>query len=140
MSNVIVKNTKKYGRGLYANRKFKKGEIIEVSPVVVIDKYDTPTIGTTFLNLYIFYWTKICSAIALGYGSLFNHSKKSNVNYYPNFVTKEMIFKATKNIERGQQLFIDYGYDPNEEKKNTEEYRNYDVEMLKYRLGKEWSL
>lgn len=115
MSNVIVKNTKKYGRRLYATRNFKKGEIVEVSPVVVIDSDDANTIWSTLLSLYTFEWGKESSALALGYGSLFNHSKTFNVSYMNSFKTKEIFFVTTKNIRSGQQLFIDYGYSPKKE-------------------------
>ena len=121
MSNVAIKNTKKYGRGLYATRNFKKGEIIEVSPVVTLDKMDTKTICDTAINMYVFGWSKDCSAFALGNGSLFNHSKKSNVSYMNSFRTKEIVFTANKKIKRGQQLFIDYGYDPKYSIKITKE-------------------
>lgn len=112
MSNVVIKNTKKYGRGLYATRNFKKGEIIEVSPVVVIDKMDTRLISDTNMNMYVFEWSKDSSALALGYGSLFNHSKKYNVSYMNSFRSKEIVFMTTRKIRKGEQLFIHYGYDP----------------------------
>lgn len=107
-----VKNTKKYGRGLYANKNIKKGEIVEVSPVLIIDRDDAKRISDTIVNVYVFEWNRQNSALALGNGSLFNHSKKSNVSYMNSFSTKEVIFISNKEIKKGQQLFINYGYDP----------------------------
>jgi len=112
MSNVVIKNTKKFGRGLYAVRDFKKGEIIEVSQVIVLDEVNTRICDATILGLYLFQWGKKenHTALALGHGSLFNHSFKANVKYEGN--SKEMVFTAARNIQKGKQLFIDYGYDP----------------------------
>lgn len=131
MANVTVKNTKKYGRGLYAVRNFKKGEIIEIAPVVVIDKMDADTIETTMLNLYVFEWNKNSSALALGNGSLFNHSNKSNVSYMNSFRTKEIVFMTTRKIKKGEQLFIDYGYDPKEGIKITQRNKERKLTMFK---------
>jgi SET domain-containing protein len=109
----IIKNTKKYGRGLYATRSIKKGEIVETSPIVSIDKREAGLISSTLLNVYVFEWNKDSSALALGNGSLFNHSsKKSNVSYMNSFLTKEIVFISNQNIKKGQQLFINYGYEP----------------------------
>ena len=131
MLNVIVKNTKKYGRGLYATRNFKKGEIIEISPVVVIEKSDTHTIEATALNLYVFEWNKHSSALALVHGSLFNHSNRSNVSYMNSFRTKEIVFITTKKIKKGAQLFIDYGYDPKEGIRITQRNRERKLSLFK---------
>lgn len=135
MSNLIIKNTKKYGRGLYATRNFKKGEIIEISPVVIVEKSDVHTIEATVLNLYVFEWNKNTSALALGNGSLFNHSRRSNVSYMNSFRTKEIVFVTTKNIKKGQQLFIDYGYDPKEGMRITENNRKRKLSLFKSRVS-----
>lgn len=134
MVNVIIKNSKKYGRGLYATRNFKKGEIIEISPVVIVEKSDVHTIEATVLNLYVFEWNKNTSALALGNGSLFNHSKRSNVSYMNSFRTKEIVFVTTRKIKKGQQLFIDYGYDPKEGIRITENNRQSKLSMFKNKV------
>lgn len=108
----VVKTTKKYGRGLYANKNIKKGEIINISPVLVIEKSEANKIVDTILNIYVFEWSKDASALSFGYGSLFNHSKKPNVTYMNNFSTKEIFFITSRNIKKGEQLFINYGYEP----------------------------
>lgn len=127
---LIIKNTKKYGRGLYSTKNIKKGDIVEISPIVVLDKYEAQKITDTLLNVYVFEWSKEGSALALGKGGLFNHSRTSNISYMNSFRTKEIFFIATKNIKKGTQLFIDYGYDPLygisvtvENKKNSLKYK-----------------
>src|SRR5208283_213045 len=93
-------------------KNIKKGEIVEVSPVLVIDKRDAGKISDTLINVYVFEWNKNGSALAFGHGSLFNHSWKANVTYMNSFNTKEIVFMACKNIKKGQQLFVNYGYEP----------------------------
>jgi SET domain-containing protein len=117
MSNVIIKNTKKYGRGLYAARNLDKGEVVEIAPVVVLSQADSRIIGITKLTMYLFEWKNKDAGFALGYGSLFNHSKKENVSYEARFKTNDIVFTAIKKVKKGQQLFIDYGYDPIKEMK-----------------------
>lgn len=113
---VDIKKFGKMGRGLVANRKIKKGTVIEESPVIVLDDDDWSSLGRTVLNLYWFLWNEtgnehgVC--LALGVGSLFNHSDKPNTVYKANFKTKTLIFKATRDIKKGEQLFVNYGYDP----------------------------
>lgn len=105
-----IKNTRRLGRGVYATRNIKKGDVVEISPVIVVD--NSSFLNSTILNTYVFEWRRGSSVLALGVGSLFNHSKKSNVTYNPVFQENTIIFVARKNIKKGYQLFIDYGYDP----------------------------
>lgn len=107
-----IKTTKKYGRGLYASRNIKKGEIVEISPVLLITKDEAIKISDTLINVYVFEWGKFDSALAFGHGSLFNHSRNANMVYMSNFQTKEIVFMSNKSIKKGEQLFINYGYEP----------------------------
>lgn len=109
MTKIEVKVAKKYGRGLYATKNIKKGEIVESSPVIEVSGLD---VTQTTLNMYVFEWKQGSSAIALGLGSLFNHSNHTNVTYALFFGNKTIVFIATKDIKKGSQLFINYGYDP----------------------------
>ena len=106
-----IKKTRKYGRGLYATRNIKAGEVVETSPVLILDEWEASKITSTKLNLYVFDWGKE-SAIALGVGSLFNHSVRRNVTYSNNARTSEIVFTALCDIKEGHQLFIKHGYDP----------------------------
>lgn len=107
-----VKKDSTMGRGIFATMDIPINTVIEVSDIIVFSKKDSKLIKDSkmILNKYVYYYTKHKAALALGLGSLFNHSKKSNVEY---IVKKEKIyFISTKKVKRGEQLFIDYGYDP----------------------------
>jgi SET domain-containing protein len=109
---IVVKKSKKYGRGLYAARDIAKGETVESSPAIILDKWESNRIASTILNCYAFSFGEEDSAIALGFGSLFNHSEKENITYKSNLKKKTIEFKAIRDIKKDEQLFIDYGYDP----------------------------
>jgi len=116
---IEIRTTKKYGRGLYANKDIKAGELIESSPIIILEQEDTAgkyleqedTAGK-YLELYVYIWKGNKECLALGFGSLFNHKEKSNIDYSCNYKDKCMEYWANSNIRKGSQLFIDYGYDP----------------------------
>ena len=55
---------------------------------------------------YVFRWDEEATALALGYGSLYNHS------YDPNATTlergDELVITATRNIAVDEEIFINY--------------------------------
>jgi len=109
MSKLTVKSTKKMGRGVFAAKNICKGEIVEVSPVVVVLDSDS---GHSVLGHYVYAWGKKRCALALGLGSLFNHAEDCNVDYSTAIANKTIVYKANRTIKKGQELFISYGYDP----------------------------
>lgn len=57
-SIVIEVRDCKYGRGVFATRAIKKGEVVEISPVIVIPKTQAEFINETLLHLYVYDWKK----------------------------------------------------------------------------------
>ena len=100
----------KYGRGVYAKRDFKRGEIVEIAPVVVMPKREVGVHAR--LSHYVFEWGPGCYAVALGYGSLFNHSSDPDVLFSLDKPKRKIIFRAVRPIRRGQEIMTSYGYDP----------------------------
>ncbi|HOJ50416.1 MAG TPA: SET domain-containing protein [Spirochaetota bacterium] len=98
---------------MFAIEKIKEGEIIEVAPVLVIDKKESQFIDKTVLYHYYFDWGKEKIAIALGYGSLYNHSYRPNSYYIKNLDNNEIIFIALKDIEKNEEITINYNGSPN---------------------------
>jgi len=107
-----IRKNKKYGRGVYATRTLNKNEVVEISPVIVLDEWEAKRSASTIINRYTFSWKEVESAVALGFGGLFNHSKDSNITYSNNYKNNTIKFKTTRKIKKGEQLFIDYGYEP----------------------------
>ncbi len=107
----MVKDTGKYGRGLFATRDIKKDELIEVSPVVISLSSEWKYLKKTVLFYYCFYWGEDDTAIALGLGSLFNHSYTPNVTFYNNEENQSIDFYALEDIKEGEELTINYNGD-----------------------------
>ena len=106
----------KYGRGVFAGKDFKRGELIEICPVIVVPDFARALnwMGHDGMmeQYYFDYDGGDRSCLALGYGSLYNHANNSNAHYEINRDAKEIIIMALRNIKKGNQIYINYGYDP----------------------------
>jgi SET domain-containing protein len=104
----------RHGRGMFAARKFLKGELIERAPVVVIDEKKWPNAAKTILSDYAFDWGEKDehAAIALGYVSIYNHSFSPNAQLEQMLNELMMEVVAIRDIEPGQEITINYNGDP----------------------------
>ncbi len=96
------------GRGVFATRNIKNGDLIERCPVLQLDEKD---IGGELLN-YVFYGeNEKKRLIAMGNGMLFNHSSFPNVSYHleETPLGPELIIYALRDIRKGEELFYNYG-------------------------------
>lgn len=91
-----------------AKTQFARGEIIEICPVVILGE-EAKTIDK--LKDMIFEIDRDSNewALVLGYGSLYRHSEKPNVDYAFNKLTKQMYFITKQPIKQGEELMINYG-------------------------------
>lgn len=92
-------------RGVFATRPFARGEVVERCPVVLQSMSDVS--GT--LRDYVFGIDDDTAGVALGYGSMYNHSKNPHLTYYYNPERQEMEFVATRPIRAGEEIFVSYG-------------------------------
>ena len=104
------------GRGVFTTQAIPKGQVIEISPVVVLSAKDRKHIEKTDLFNYIFEWGKSRkkAAVALGYISVYNHSYNSNCEYEMDFDDKTISIKTVRTIAKGEELSINYNADPND--------------------------
>src|SRR4051794_17429842 len=74
--DIYVRRVRGMGRGVFAGRRFRRGEVIEVCPVIFIPRRQERKCRGELLEKYIFHWPdgRHGAAIALGYGSIYNHS------------------------------------------------------------------
>jgi SET domain-containing protein len=107
ISKSIIPNA---GRGVFAKRDIKKSEVIEKSPIIEVSPHDMANINGSILLTYFFYYgkNKNQSAIALGFGSIYNHSYKPNISY--KIYSKEgfIEFIALRDINKGDELTFNY--------------------------------
>lgn len=111
----------KVGNGVFAGKEFRKGEIVEICPLLIdIDKNWCPPRQEFVTHDYytITYdpypvghkpegWVPT-SALMLGYGSLYNHSAKPNCDAQWG-ACETILFIATRKIRPREELTIDYG-------------------------------
>ena len=98
------------GRGVYAKKDIKKGEIIETSPIIEVPQYDMSSLKESILVTYFFYFGKNKGrlAIALGFGSIYNHSYKPNIIYKITPKEKLIDFVALDDIKKDTELTFNY--------------------------------
>jgi len=107
--SLIVKDTGKYGRGIFTTSDIKKDELVEVSPVIIIPKEEWDCVGKTIFYHYCYIWDGTeDTVLALGYGSLFNHSYEPNLNSICNHGNISLDFYALRDIKAGEELTINY--------------------------------
>lgn len=111
MTNFVKKSPGK-GRGIFAGATYSKGETVEKSPAIILNKKDSSAIDRTLLARYVFGCGKTRTALGLGHTSLYNHSKRPNATYEVCSRSKTVHIWAVKTIKRGDEIFINYGYDP----------------------------
>lgn len=116
---IYVAKTSKKGRGVFSKMPLKPKTIIEIAPVIVMNKKDRILLDQTLLHDYIFEWgenSQQC-CMALGYIPLYNHSYQSNCEYEMNFKKGIITIRTMRKIEAGEELFINYNGDWNNGKR-----------------------
>lgn len=103
------------GRAIIAEKDIKLGDIITNCELLVFSPEDTIQVNKTDLQYYTFTFNKDLKqdCLVLGDGEIFNHDDNANVLY--GLIDwngrKLMRFQASRDIKRGEQLFIDYRAD-----------------------------
>lgn len=107
--DVVVRDTGTVkGRGVYAARDFRCGELVEECPVILVD------MATIFLpatlKTMVFGWKAESHtfAIALGYGSLYNHDNPASLRREYDMQNQTIRFLARRDIATGEELSINY--------------------------------
>ncbi len=110
MADVTTGLSEGRGRGVFATRRFEPGETIESCPVIALSEADARTLDGTGLYDYYFGWGKDgkAAAIALGLGSLYNHSFTPNAVHRKNCVDGTISIIAVNPILPGEEIFIRY--------------------------------
>ena len=115
---LYIDNTGEMGRGVFTKQSIPANTIIEISPVLVMSAEERNLLDQTLLHDYIFEWgtgsDQCC--MALGYVGMYNHSYKSNCEYEMNFEKAIIKIKTIRNIQAGEELYINYNGDWNNPK------------------------
>ena len=107
------------GRGIFTKGALPADIVVEASPVIVMDAAARALLDQTLLHDYIFEWQpegqSLC-CVALGYLSLYNHSYKSNCEYFMDYSAQTMSIRTVRQINDGEELTINYNGDWNDAK------------------------
>jgi len=116
---LYIDHTENKGRGVFADDDIEAGTLIEIAPVIVMDKADREHLDKTLLHDYIFEWghdkLKVC--MALGYIPMYNHSYSSNCDYMMDYDDNNIFVKTVRKVMKGEELTINYNGEWNDEAK-----------------------
>ena len=114
---LFVAETTGMGRGVFTSEPIEAGTVVEIAPVIVMEEKDRSHLDKTLLHDYIFEWNpennQCC--MALGYVPIYNHSASSNCEYDMAYEHALITVKAVRDIKAGEELFINYNGDWNNE-------------------------
>jgi len=105
-----VRTTKNKGRGVFARRFIPKGTEFERVPLIVVTR---DKIEESELAHYVYDWSPKKAVVALGYGSMYNHSFNPNA-YYEDIGRQAKAFTAHRDIQAGEEITINYNGDPDD--------------------------
>ena len=118
-SYLFVENTAEKGRGVFTHERIPANTVVEIAPVISMPETDRKHLDKTLLHDYIFEWgkgkDKCC--MALGLIPIYNHSYKSNCEYFMDFEDDTIMVKTVRVIENREELTINYNGDWNDGKK-----------------------
>lgn len=116
-TKLYVKPIKGKGRGVFCNHPILKDEIIEECPLLIIPANDYERLKQTPLVDYFFSFNKEENsyALAMGFGSLYNHACLSNAAYTINKETMTITYFALGFIVKNKEICINYAGKPGEE-------------------------
>lgn len=110
---LFINRTERKGKGVFTNENIPADTVIELSPVIVMTVEERLLLDQTTLHDYIFIWgaegSQCC--MALGYVAMYNHSYKSNCEYFMDFNEATMMIKTVRDIAAGEEITINYNGD-----------------------------
>jgi uncharacterized protein len=116
---LYIDETASKGRGVFTSEVIAKGIVVEIAPVIVMSSADRALLDKTLLHDYIFEWgkNKDQCCMALGMIPIYNHSYKSNCEYFMDYEEETISIKTVTQISKGSELTINYNGDWNDQAK-----------------------
>ena len=96
---------------MFASRDIAAGEMVELAPVLHLQgSYSGLPIE---LQQRVFHWERLATlsgihALALGYGSMYNHANPANLRYASEQNREAIRFTAVVDIRKDEELTINY--------------------------------
>jgi SET domain-containing protein len=118
LSCLYIHDSPDRGRGVFTSDRLPSGKVIEISPVIVMSREERILLDQTLLHDYIFLWGRkeLECCVALGYVSIYNHDYYSNAEYEMNFTEATIRITSVRDINKGEEIFINYNGTWNDQK------------------------
>ena len=104
---IVIRKSNLHEWGVFATEDIEPMEILEETPYFVV--WDEEYKAASYITTYSYGMRDDMSAIPLGAAGLYNHSEtpnaESNFNEYHRYITHF----ASKKINAGEEICIDYG-------------------------------
>lgn len=115
--HIFVAHSELHGRGVFTGALINAGSIIEICPILYLPEKDVKPLQDTIINDYYFEWGKDlkAGALALGYGSIYNHSFTANANYKVDMEMDVLYIEALRDIVAGEEITINYNGTPGDD-------------------------
>ncbi|KAG9069986.1 hypothetical protein KI688_009316 [Linnemannia hyalina] len=108
-SNLQIQDCGAKGRGIFTTVSIPARTVIDISPILLFPSEEYSTHGQhTQLDHYTYRW-KGGMALALGLGSMFNHSSTPNVGFQRDIDNSLIRYSTLREIQVGEELCISYG-------------------------------
>lgn len=126
--SLYFANSELGGRGVFTAAEVPERSLLEICPVIVMPREHLKHLDQTGMYDYYFLWgeQEDACAVALGYGSLYNHSYTPNTIYLPDFGGQALHFITLRTIKAGEEVTVNYNGNPGNEE---------DVWFMARRLG-----
>lgn len=107
---LFVGPTLDKGKGVFTHTEIHKDDVIEICPVIILSAEEKTIIHGTGLHDYYFLWGEDSdeAAIALGYGSLYNHSSDPNAKFEVDLQNQSINIYCRRDIKAGEEITINY--------------------------------
>lgn len=113
--NVYWSKSTIHGLGVFARRLILAGCLVELCPIIVVPKEQIATLDNTLIYNYYYEWQSGSAAVALGLGSLYNHSFAPNATYELDEKSNTIVIRAIADIQAQEEVTFNYtgaGTDP----------------------------
>ena len=108
-TGLAVRWSEIHGQGVFAERHFDAGDVIEVCPVIVLPAPDVELLEKTSIRGYYYEWNNDGGvALAQGFGSLYNHSWAPNAQYEQDYDAGTISILCVRPIPPGHEITINY--------------------------------
>ncbi|MCZ2222336.1 MAG: SET domain-containing protein [Chitinophagales bacterium] len=107
---LFIAESENKGKGVFTAEPISINTTIEISPIILFNAEERKMIEKTKLYNYIFEWgeDKLQAALGMGYISMYNHNYQANCEYDMDYENETISIKTIRNIEAGEELFINY--------------------------------